>query len=241
MMNLASIEMFRAQKISRNCLRGILSLAVLLSLAMPGRLSAAELQPAERTELMTGLKDLGLKHPTMRAEFIEQKTSHLLNKPFTSEGTIEFSMPDKFRREVKGNNPSTTVSNGKVLWNYYPKFPEAELYTLGQHSILDDSMQALIAGFSFEHFDEFYNLTAFKEDGGYRLVLTPKHSKLKRIMKELTIWIDPEFTPKKTHLFMPTGDEVTTTFKNVSRTPIPDSTFEFTPPEGTHISHPLGK
>jgi len=215
-----------------------------LALLLPAFISTAtgvELLPAERTELMARLKELGIKNPSLKAEFIEQKTSHLLNKPFTSEGIIEFSMPDKFRREVKGNNPSTTVSNGKVLWNYYPKFPEAELYTLGQHSILDDSMQALIAGFSFEHFDEFYNLNAYKEDGGYRLVLTPKHSKLKRIMKELTIWLDAEFTPKKTHITIPTGDEVTTTYRNVERTSLPDSTFEFTPPAGTHISHPLGK
>ena len=203
--------------------------------------AAAEMQPAEKAGLMARLKELREKHPALRADFVEEKMSHLLNKPLSTEGTMEFSIPDKFRRVVKGNNPSTTISNGKVLWIYYPKFKEAELYTLGQHSFFDDSMQALTAGFSFEHFDEFYNLKAFSEDGGYRLILTPKHSNLKRLVKELTLWLDAACTPLKGHLILPKGDEVTTVYKNVVRTQIPDATFDFTPPADTHISHPLGK
>lgn len=213
----------------------------LLALAPLHRVKAAELQPAERAELMIHLKDLREKHPALKADFVEEKMSHLLNKPLTTEGTMEFSIPDKFRREVKGNNPSTTISNGKTLWIYYPKFKEAELYTLGQHSFFDDSMQALTAGFSFDRFDDFYNLKAFSENGGYRLILTPKHSNLKRLIKELTIWIDGNYTPLKGYLILPKGDEVTTTYRNVVRTQIPDSTFDFTPPADTHISRPLGK
>ena len=203
--------------------------------------AAAELQPAERAELMARLKDLREKHPSLKADFVEEKMSHLLNKPLTTEGTLEFSIPDRFRRVINGNNPSTTVSNGKALWIYYPKFKEAEVYSLGQHSFFDDSMQALTAGFSFEHFDEFYNLKAFSEEGGFRLILTPKRSNLKRLVKELTIWMDATCTPLRGKLIMPRGDEVTTTYKNVVRTQLPDSVFEFTPPADTHISHPMGK
>jgi len=210
-------------------------------LSLSGSVFAGELQPAERTDLMAHLKELRDKHPSLKAEFVEEKMSHLLNKPLSTEGTMEFSVPDKFRREVKGNNPSTTISNGKVLWIYYPKFKEAELYTLGQHSFFDDSMQALTAGFSFDHFDEFYNLRAYSEEGGYRLILTPKRANLKRLIKELTIWLDAAYTPLKGHLTLPKGDEVTTTYKNVVRTQIPDATFEFTPPADTHVARPLGK
>jgi len=202
---------------------------------------AAELPPSERAGLLARLRDLREKHPALKADFVEEKMSHLLNKPLSTEGTMEFSIPDKFRREVKGNNPSTTISNGKVLWIYYPKFKEAELYTLGQHSFFDDSIQALTAGFSFEHFDEFYNLKAFSENGGYRLILTPRRSNLKRLVKELTIWLDAAYTPLKGYLILPKGDEVTTTYNNVVRTQIPDATFDFTPPADTHISKPLGK
>jgi len=202
---------------------------------------ATELQPAECADLKARLKTLIEKNPSLKADFSEKKTSHLLNKPLMTEGSVEFSVPDKFRREVKGNNPSTTVTNGKVLWIYYPKFSEAELYTLGQHSLFDDTMQAMTAGFSFQHFDEFYHLKAYTEEGGYRLVLTPKHSNLKRLIKELTLWIDSALTPVKGHLVLPKSDEVTTTYKNVLRPPLRDDSFDFTPPEGTHISHPLGK
>lgn len=216
---------------------------ILLSLSVfRPLLSATELSPAESTDLMARLRDLGAKHPSIQADFTEEKMSHLLNKPLVTEGAIQFSFPDKFRREAKGNNPSTTTSDGKSLWIYYPKFKEAEHYKLGEHSILDDSMQALTAGFSFDHFGEFYNLKAFREDGGYRLILTPRHSNLKRLIRELTIWLDDAYTPLKGKIIiMPKGDEVTTIYKNVVRTSLPDSVFEFTPPEGTHISKPMGK
>ena len=203
--------------------------------------TAAELQPAERADLMTRLQVLIEKHPAIKTDFVEERMSHLLNKPLTTEGSLQFSVPNKFRREMKGNNPSTTVSNGKVLWIYYPKFQEAELYALGQHSMFDDTMQAMTAGVSLQHFDEFYHLNAYAEEGGYRLVLTPKRPNLKRLIKELTLWLDPTLTPVKGHLVMPKGDEVSTTYKNVVRGPIPDSTFDFTPPTDTHIAHPLGK
>lgn len=214
---------------------------ILLTLLTSLFATASELQPTECSDLMTRLKTLIEKNPSFKADFIEERTSHLLNKPLTTEGTVEFSIPDKFRREVKGNNPSTTITDGKILWIYYPKFSEAERYQLGQHSLFDDTMQAMTAGFSFQHFDEFYNLKAFAEEGGYRLLLTPKRSNLKRLIKELTLWIDSNLTPLKGHLILPKGDEVTTTYKNVARTPIKDAVFDFNPPEGTHIAHPLGK
>jgi outer membrane lipoprotein-sorting protein len=167
--------------------------------------------------------------------------SKLLNRPIVTEGTIAFTVPDKFRREVKGASPSTTISNGKTLWIYYPKFNEAELYTLGQHSFFDDSMQALTAGFSFDHFEEYYRLKAFREENGYRLELVPKRPNLKRLLKMLTLWIDPAFTPLKGKIILPKGDEVTTVYKNVVRTQLAAAVFEFTPPEGVRISKPLGK
>ena len=70
----------------------------------------------------------------MQADFQEEKTVHLMNKPISSAGKVWFQKPNKFRREVKGNSPSITVSDGQQLWIYYPKFQSAEHYSLGKHS-----------------------------------------------------------------------------------------------------------
>jgi hypothetical protein len=44
------------------------------------------------------------KFPSLTADFTEEKTTHLLNKPLIGNGTIAFQTPNKFRRELKGNN-----------------------------------------------------------------------------------------------------------------------------------------
>src|SRR5882757_8546901 len=109
------------------------SLALLLTLLATGATTplatrAADLTPAQTQSLLRTLEDHRAKSPSLTADFVEEKTTHLLTKPLTSVGTIAFQTPDKFRREVTGNSPSLTVSNGQKLWIYYPGFKEAELY-----------------------------------------------------------------------------------------------------------------
>lgn len=209
---------------------------------LPPSVFSAELSPPERATLLQQLRDLHARQPSLQSDFTEQKTSHLLNKPVTTEGTVFFQAPDKFRREVRGDKPSVTVSNGKTLWIYYPNFKEAETYALGQRQFFDDSISALNAGLNFERIDEFYNFRAFREAGGeLRLELIPKRPNLKRIVQQLVLTLDSDFKPAKTELTLPKGDRVVTVYKNPRRAPLPASTFEFNPPSDAHISRPLGK
>lgn len=195
---------------------------VLAALAFAGAARAAELTAPERAALLEKLHVLRATYPSMQAEFTEEKTSHLLNRPLTTVGTVSFEVPDKFRREVKGNSPSLTVSNGKTLWIYYPAFKTAELYTLGQRAFFDDSISALTAGLNFQHIDEFYNVRAFTEDGGgYRFELTPKRPSLRRVLQKLTVWMDADLKAQKTEVILPKGDSVATTYKNARRLPLP--------------------
>jgi chaperone LolA len=202
---------------------------------------AADLAPAETQALMKNLQEHRAKFPSLSADFVEERTSHLLNKPLTSEGNIAFQVPNKFRREVTGKSPSITVSNGQKLWIYYPNFKEAELYTLGQKAFFDDSIAALTAGLNFQRVDQFYTVKAARETSGYRLSLTPRGSGLKRMVKELTVWVDDEFKIDRSETVLPKGDSIVTTYKNQRPTPLSPSIFDFTPPADAHISQPLGK
>lgn len=203
--------------------------------------SAGELTPEEAQSVLKQLAQIREKQPAATADFTEEKVTHLLNKPLISEGTVAFEAPNKFRREVKGNNPSLSVNNGKTMWVYYPVFKQAEHYTIGQRSFFDDSMSALTAGLNFENIQEYYNFKAFKESGGYQFQLSPKNQKLRRIVDHAVIWLDNDFKVQKAELFLPKGDHLVTTYKNVRRVALPASTFEFTPPSDTNISYPLGK
>ena len=220
----------------------LITLLVTATLCLLHSASAAELSAPERATLLAQLRDLHQKQPSLQAEFTEQKTTHLLNHPVTSEGTIFFQAPDKFRREVRGKNPSTTVSNGKTLWIYYPNFNEVETYALGQRAFFDDSLAALTAGLNFQRIDEFYNFRAYREGDIYRLDLVPKRPNLRKVVEELILTLDAsDFRPQRTELALPKGDRLITTYRNSRRSPLSASTFEFTPPADAHVSRPLGK
>ncbi len=202
---------------------------------------AADLPPAETQSLLKNLQEHRAKFPSLTADFTEEKTTHLLTKPLVSEGTISFQVPNRFRREVKGSSPSLTISDGAKLWIYYPAFKEAELYTLGQRQFFDDSIAALTAGLNFQNVEKFYTCTAAREAGGYHLALTPRTGGLRRMVKELAVFVDADFKIQRTEATLPKGDRVVTAYKNQRPAPLPASTFDFTPPADAHVSQPLGK
>jgi chaperone LolA len=202
---------------------------------------AAELPPAETTQLLAKLQEHRTKFPSLTADFTEEKTSHLLEKPLVSSGTIAFQIPNKFRRELKGNSPSLMVSNGQKLWSYYPNFKEVEVYSLGQRSFFDQAIEALTAGLNFHNVAEYYRYTATRDAAGFHLVLTPRSGSLKRILKEITVTVDDAYKISKTIALLPKGDQIVTTYRNQRPTPLAASTFEFTPPADAHVSTPLGK
>ena len=213
-------------------------LALLTTLAFT---RAADLPPGETQTLLKSLQEHRAKFPSLTADFTEQKTTRLLTKPLTSEGTITFQVPNKFRREIQGPSPSLTVSDGAKLWIYYPAFKEAELYTLGQRQFFDDSIAALTAGLNFQHIEKFYTCTAAREADGYRLTLTPRSGGLRRMVRELAVFVDTDFKIQRTETTLPKGDRIVTTYKNQRPAPLPAGTFDFTPPADARISQPLGK
>jgi len=218
-----------------------LPFAVLLLLCAPA--SAAEpLTPPQRAELLARLQAFHAKYPSFQAAFSEQRTSSLLKKPLTSTGHIAFQIPNKFRRELTGSNPSLTVSNGQELWLYYPNFKEAEHYTLGKRAIFDEVLSALTDGLNFARVEERYQLEVTPEEGGgYRMVLIPKRSNLKRLVAQLVVILDKELDVQRTDLLLPKGDQVVTSYTAPRREPIAPATFEFVPPADANISQPLGK
>ncbi len=212
---------------------------LLLLLTLP--LRAAELSSSDAQALLQSLAQHRAKFPSFTADFLEEKTTRLLTKPLTSSGTIAFQTPNQFRREVTGKNPSLTVCNGEKLWIYYPGFQEAELYTLGQKAFFDDSIAALTAGLNFQRIEKFFTYRATPEPGGHRILLLPRSSGLKRLLKELTVWFDDDLRIQRTEATLPKGDRVVTTYKNQRFTSVPAKTFDFTPPAGANISQPLGQ
>ncbi|MGH7981954.1 MAG: LolA family protein [Candidatus Udaeobacter sp.] len=197
----------------------------------------APLSEADLKNLLSGIR----QNRSTQADFQEERVVRLMKKPILSSGRIWFQPPDKFRREVKGNAPSVTVSDGRQLWIYYPNFKSAERYPLGKGSPLDSTVAAINSALNLENIENTFQINATKTEKGYELALTPRTPSMKRAFQKLDLRINDNLRVERTDMLLPNGDRIVTTYSNQTRAPVPASTFEFKPPPGTEISTPLGQ
>src|SRR5215813_6242901 len=201
---------------------------------------AAPLSEAELKNLLASIR----QNRTTQADFQEERVLRLMKKPVVSSGRVWFQPPNKFRREVKGNSPSLTVSDGRQLWIYYPNFKSAERYPLGKGSPLDSTVAAINSSLNLEDVENSFQISATKTDSskaGYELTLSPRTVAMKRVFQKLDLQINDQLRVERTDMLLPNGDRIVTTYSNQTREPVPASMFEFTPPQGTEVSTPLGK
>jgi len=202
--------------------------------------TAAPLPDSEVKNLLARIRE----NRITQADFQEQRVIRLMQKPLVSSGRVWFQPPNKFRREVKGNSPSVTVSDGQQLWIYYPNFKSAERYPLGKRSPLDSTVAAINSALNLENIENTFQITATKVDppqAGYELSLIPRTASMKRVFQKLELHISDQLRAERTEMFLPNGDRILTTYSNQTRAPVPASTFEFKPPPGADITTPLGK
>src|SRR5215472_7200056 len=216
----------------RGLIHAILALVAVTSIARAAPLSEADLKT-----LLASIR----QNRTTRADFQEERVLRLMKKPVVSSGAVWFQPPNKFRREVKGNSPSITVSDGRDLWIYYPNFKSAERYPLGKGSPLDATVTAINSALNLENIESSFNVTATKSESGGELQLLPRTAAMKRVFQKLDLRINSEFRVERTDMLLLNGDRIVTTYSNQTRAPVPGSMFEFTPPPGTEVSTPLGK
>ena len=219
-------------------------LATIAFILMASLVKAEPLSPAEVKNLLARIRQERAAAPQVQADFQEEKTMRLMNKPIVSSGKVSFQMPNKFRREVKGSSPSVTVSDGQQLWIYYPNFKSAERYSLGKRSPLDPVIAAINTALNLENVEASFHIAATKIDApkaGYELDLTPRSPSMKRMFQKLKVQINDDLLLQRTEMLQPNGDRIVTVYSNQTRAPIPASTFEFTPPPGTEVSSPLGR
>jgi outer membrane lipoprotein-sorting protein len=214
----------------------LLSLVLLTPIVRAQSLSEAEVK-----NLLARIAERRASLPDVRADFQEQKTIHLLNKPIISSGKIWFHAPNKFRREVGGSSPSITVCNGRDLWIYYPNFKSVEHYTLGKRSPVDAVITAINTALNLENVEKTFQISGTKVGNGYELQLLPRSLSTKRMFQRFDLRLNSDLVAERTDMVQPNGEQIVTVYSNQTRAPIPESTFEFTPPAGTEITNPLGR
>ena len=212
-------------------------LAALAFAALTSIGKTAPLSEADLNNLLAGIR----QNRSTQADFQEERVIRLMKKPILSSGKVWFQPPNKFRREVKGNSPSVTVSDGRQLWIYYPNFKSAERYPLGKGSPLDSTVAAINSALNLENIENMFQINAAKTDKGYELVLTPRTPSMRRAFQKLDLRVNDNLRVERTDMLLANGDRIVTTYSNQMRAPIPAYTFEFKPPPDTEVSTPLGR
>src|SRR5438093_6185878 len=164
--------------------------------------SVAKSAPLSEVELKNLLSAIR-QNRTTQADFQEERVMRLMKKPVVSSGTVWFQPPNKFRREVKGNSPSVTVSDGRELWIYYPNFKSAERYPLGKGSPLDATVAAINSALNLENIETSFNISATKSDTGHGLALLPRTGVMERVFQKLDLRINNEFRVERTDMLLP--------------------------------------
>src|SRR6266487_5628809 len=211
--------------------------AVLAFIALTSTAKTAPLSEADLKNLLAGIR----ANRSTQADFQEERVIRLMKKPIVSSGRIWFQPPNKFRREIKGNSASVTVSDGRQLWIYYPNFKSAERYPLGKGSPLDSTVAAINSSLNLEDVENNFQIAAAKTGNGYELRLLPRAPSMKRVFQKLELRINDQLRVERTDMLLPNGDRIVTTYSDQTRGPVPASMFEFTPPPGTEVSTPLGQ
>src|SRR5262252_2839498 len=145
-------------------------LSIFLFLAVTCNANSAPVSQEDLKNLLAAIRQSRIT----QADFQEQRVIRLMKKPVVSSGRVWFQSPNKFRREVKGNAPSLTVSDGRQLWIYYPNFKSAERYPLGKGSPLDSTVAAINSSLNLENVESTFQVSATKTGNKYELTLLPR-------------------------------------------------------------------
>src|SRR5437763_4782033 len=210
------------------------------TLVFAALLSAAKTAPLSEGDLKNLLAGVRQNRST-QADFQEERAIRLMKKPIVSSGRISFQPPNKFRREVKGNSPSLTVSDGRQLWIYYPNFKSAERYPLGKGSPLDSTVAAINSALNLENIENTFQINATKMENGYELTLLPRTPSMRRAFQKLDLRINDNLRVERTDMLLPNGDRIVTTYSNQTRAPVTASTFAIYEPPGTAVLTPIAQ
>jgi outer membrane lipoprotein-sorting protein len=215
-------------------------LLLLVALVTASGASAAPMTSDEINDLVKKLESHYENRISLQANFREERHMSILKEALVNQGKLWYTPPDKFRREIEGNQPSTTVIDGKQMTIYYPNLKTAERYNLDKRPELKNSIQAITAGLNFQRLGDYYNIEGTKDGKLYHVTLTPKTASIRKMVKTVTITVQQDLTPEAVDLETARGEKVNITYSNVKRDNVSDSTYQFNPPAGTNITTPFG-
>lgn len=148
--------------------------------------------PAKLEALIQKVVERQRSLQSMRADFVQLKTSTLLLKPVESRGEFEFMAPDRVRWDYASPDEMVVVFADDMLTTYHPQERRAERVRIAtKHRRL---IRALAGTQPLDELESQFSI-ALSDPGGtapYRLTLTPTHRALQRRLDSIVLDIDRE-------------------------------------------------
>lgn len=210
-------------------------LAAVFALAMPAVAVASPEEPANVEELVAAVEGTYKDVKSLRAEFTQVVASPVAGE-LKQKGEVQVKSPRKARWDVKGDQPSSFITNGEKMWLFTP--------AMNQVMVMDDmssgggtvDLLALLDDMS--KLDEQFDVTMTGGSSGkdpYRVSLVPKAAGQPYKKVEL-VFSRKKFTLEEVVLHNPMGDTFKLEFSGVKlNADIPDASFQFEIPEGVTV------
>lgn len=171
---------------------------------------------------------------SVAADFTQIMRNTLLGRTTEAMGTLYQKSPDKFLMEFSDPEGDRIVSDGRYFWMYFPSVDAKQVIRTPRRGQGLD-LQAQFIGDPVARFEYTYEGTeTFRGEETHVFTLVPREPAGYQRMK---VWIDGEdHLVRQFELREENGNVRHMELRNVVVNPVlPDTLFEFTPPEGAIV------
>lgn len=196
----------------------IVAVGALASTLAAGAALAQPVDGAERLQrLLDQVKSSQEAIRTLHADFSERKVSSLMLEPLEASGEFFYQAPDKVRWDYASPEPMTLLIENGALTTWYRDLHEVRKMTVGRQS--QQVLKYLGMGSSVENLLQYFDVGIGlpKNDGDpYRLVLTPRYTRVAKRIAKLTVWVDSKrYLPVRFLYEEPDGDSTEYSFTHL--------------------------
>jgi outer membrane lipoprotein carrier protein len=198
--------------------------ALLLAAVAGG--SAAEQVDLQHT--LKGIEDRYNKVQTLQLKFTESYTSQ--GRTTKEEGMLYLRKKGKMRWEYSSGK--LFVSDGKVIYSYYPDEKRAEKMNMKETDNMRAPLAFLLGEVNFER--DFGEYRSKAQDGGWLITALPKSDKFP--YTQVTFLTAPDFSIRRLEVKLQTNDVILFTFEGEKKNPLlSDALFQFKLPPGVEL------
>jgi outer membrane lipoprotein carrier protein len=186
---------------------------------------------AEQVDLqhtLKGIEDRYNKVQTLQLKFTESYTSQ--GRTTKEEGMLYLRKKGKMRWEYSSGK--LFVSDGKVIYSYYPDEKRAEKMNMKETDDMRAPLAFLLGEVNFER--DFGEYRSKAQDGGWLITALPKSDKFP--YTQVTFLTAADFSIRRLEVKLQTNDLIVFTFEGEKKNPLlSDALFQFKLPPGVEL------